>query len=661
MVTLTSRQVALLKLLNSEEGYQTISYYAYKMGISGRTVHSDLQMIDSYLRNEHTIEIKRKRGVGIRLDGDQKERIGLIKTISCEDCINVGSIVERREAICFSLLNDESATNFRKLADYFFVGVSSITNDLQEIEKWLSHFQIVLKKDKHGTSIKGTDEVLIRRAMVSLIQGKMDRLTDSVGLHKNIDKGKNEQIIDIMTSFLSKGEIDKAASMINFMEKEMNCHINDSYYVNMMICIAVMLERQQKEQFIKQTYSEEHLIRNLHLLKTYIIAKETLEEFCVIKNKKLYEGEVQYLNQCIMGTGIDDDIGSGDVREYNPEVQRLAHRLCWFASDMLKIRLDHDPILYRGLLVHLDPMLSRIRNGIVIKNPLLEQIKEQYSAMFGLTSLLGTFLENETHLKINENEIGFLMVHFQAALERNGTSTKVIIVCPGGIGTSELVANRIKRLIPGLEIVGIYSFRDINNVNLSDVDFIISSVPLKKVGKPVVLVSPMVSVTDAKIVNNFYLDYIFTNNKEINYFHHLSTVVSGQFTFPNLNIDNKDELISFISRKLEEGGAVSSGFADSVKERENVATTDLGSNIAIPHGQGEFVNQSVVAIATLSAPIYWGKNKVSLVFLIALRIDEQKKTKSIMRDLYNLFNSPPVLDKMLKANSKKEIMSLLRA
>lgn len=659
MVILTSRQAHLLKLLNSEEDYQTTDYYANQMGISGRTVHSEIRIIDDYLKNKYNIKIRRKRGVGIRLDGEQKEKLVLMTSISGENCASNNSTIERRETIIAYLLKNENATNFRKLSDHFFVSISSITNDMQEVERWLSRFQIDLIKGKHGTSIKG-NELSIRKAIAGLIEGKIDRLTDSAELNKNVDKEKYEQILSTITYFLSKDRVNQAEKMINFIEKELNCRFNDSYYIHMMIWIAVMLERQAVGHLLEQIFDEDHLIRNLHILKTYVVAKEALEKYGNKTNQNISEGEVQYLNHCIMGTGIDEDIGSGNVREYNSDVQRLALKLCWLASDTLKINLDHDPILYKGLLVHLEPMLNRMKYGIVIKNPLLEQIKEQYSPMFGLTSFLGTFIENETHLKINENEIGFLMVHFQAALERNSTSTKIMVVCPGGIGTSELVANRIKRLMPSLEIVGVCSLRNINNADLKNIDFIISTVPLKKnIQKPVVIVSPMMGMTDAKIINNFYLEYIFKNKKEFTHFHHLSTVVKEELIFANLSLENKDDIIDFISLKMKKNGYVSSQFADSVKDREKVATTDLGNNVAIPHGQGKYVNQSVVAVATLSTPIYWGKNKVSLVILIAMRIDEKKETKAIMADLYKLFDSKPVLDELMKASSKTEVMNIL--
>ncbi|MFX3616645.1 MAG: transcription antiterminator [Sporolactobacillus sp.] len=663
MTMLTSRQLQLLQFLNSEDDFHTIAYFAHKLGISGRTIHTDLQLIDDYLKEKKAqlnIWIERKRGSGIKLDGEQAERQMLMKMISSEPYTKISSTTERKEEIIFLLLNNESAVNFRELADKYFCSISSITNDMQEIENWISQFHLILTKNGHGTWISGT-EINIRKAMTSLIQERINRFTNSFDLNKNIYEEKNRQIINLINQFITIDIINRSEKIIHYIEKELNCYFNENYYINMMISIAVMLRRQSDKHFIKRTTH----MHNLHLLKTYIIAKETLEIFCNDNNSgtgtTISIGEVNFLNQCIMSTGIEDTIGSDDIKKYDDNVKRLTKKVISLASDALHVDFTNDSILYKGLLVHIDPMINRVKFGMTIKNPLMKQIKEQYPAMFGFTTFLASLVENETHLKLNEDEIGFLMVHFQAAIERNKDAINVIIVCPGGIGTSELVANRIRRLMPNLNICQICAVRNIDTVeNLDKIDFIVSTVPLKNINKPVILVSQMMNLTDAKSINNFYLDYLLDKNRRTIHFKYLTDIIDERFIFSNLNFNDKNMIIKFITKKLEKENFITSQFADSLIEREKIATTDLGNKVAIPHGQGKYVNQSVISIATLSNPINWGKSKVSVIILIALRTDE-KKSKNIMGDLYNLFDSDPLLNRMINVKTPKELVTLLKA
>lgn len=651
---LNSRQTNLVKMLISEDGYRTVQYYAEQVNASGRTVQSDLQLVENYLNSLFNIELIKKRGIGICAITDQKEKLKILNTISKMHPLDEGSIIERREMIIKVLLENESATNFRKLADKFFVSVSSITVDMREIEKWLEPYNILLEKSKHGTSIYGT-EIDVRKAMIALIQQRLDRLTETTGIHDVNDNSNKEKVMEIISFLVSKSNIHKSRQLISCLEVQLDCKFNDFYYVNMLISSAVILERLGKGKIINSN-NDEIGMRNLHALKTYIAAKEALEKFSQLK---ISEEEVQFLNQYIMGTGIDEQIGTGTSKEYTPAIKQLAYKLCKLAGEALQIDFANDSVLYQGLLVHLEPMIHRLRNSISIKNPLIQQIKNQYSAMFGLTCLLGSLIENETHLKINENEIGFIMVHFQAAIERNKSLTKVIVVCPGGIGTSELVANKIKRILPNIKIVGVFSIRMLNTVILENIDFIVSTVPLTEMDKPVIIVSPMVDLTDAKAINNFYLEKIYRKHSHLARYNNLLSVISRENIFIGKNIGKKSEIIRYVSDQLVQRGYVTREFQHSVEERERIAPTDLGNGIAIPHGQGKYVNKSTIAISTVRMPMSWGENKVKLMFFIAMCEDEKHAIRGIMGDLYSLFESDILIQRMMATKTVSEMIKLL--
>ncbi|HEN4407052.1 TPA: helix-turn-helix domain-containing protein, partial [Streptococcus agalactiae] len=59
---LTSRQVKLLKILESEQSYQPIGKFAKELGISDRTIYSEIKLLI-----EEGYQINSKRGKGIKL------------------------------------------------------------------------------------------------------------------------------------------------------------------------------------------------------------------------------------------------------------------------------------------------------------------------------------------------------------------------------------------------------------------------------------------------------------------------------------------------------------------------------------------------------------------------------------------------------------------
>lgn len=63
-------------------------------------------------------------------------------------------------------------------------------------------------------------------------------------------------------------------------------------------------------------------------------------------------------------------------------------------------------------------MLYRLQSNIRVDNPLLDELKEKYSIIYAIVWLsLNDFISGY-NVEISEDEISFIMLHFQAAIER---------------------------------------------------------------------------------------------------------------------------------------------------------------------------------------------------------------------------------------------------
>ena len=95
-----------------------------------------------------------------------------------------------------------------------------------------------------------------------------------------------------------------------------------------------------------------------------------------------------------------------------------------------------------------------------------------------------------------DDEIAFIVLHFGSALvmREEANSIKALIVCPTGIGTSKMLASRIKKEIIEIDSVEIKSIKDIQqDANLKSYDVIISTVRLPFIDMDYILVSPLLS------------------------------------------------------------------------------------------------------------------------------------------------------------------------
>lgn len=84
----------------------------------------------------------------------------------------------------------------------------------------------------------------------------------------------------------------------------------------------------------------------------------------------------------------------------------------------LKLGILHDKELKIGLALHVKPAISRNRYGMNLRNPMLAAIKEHYPLAFEAGIIAGMVIKEQTDIDIHENEIGYLALHFGAAIER---------------------------------------------------------------------------------------------------------------------------------------------------------------------------------------------------------------------------------------------------
>ena len=107
-------------------------------------------------------------------------------------------------------------------------------------------------------------------------------------------------------------------------------------------------------------------------------------------------------------------------------------------------------------------------------------------------------LEGYVGRKLSEEEISYIVIHICAAIERNNNETtrySVVLVCSGGIGTSQLLLARLEKFFH-LDVVDIIPAHDIKNIELEDVDVVISTIPLKEKNLEYIQVDPLLNDED---------------------------------------------------------------------------------------------------------------------------------------------------------------------
>jgi activator of the mannose operon (transcriptional antiterminator) len=267
--------------------------------------------------------------------------------------------------------------------------------------------------------------------------------------------------------------------------------------------------------------------------------------------------------------------------------------------------------------------------------------------------------------RVSEDEAGYLTMHFQAAWERLKKHyvqpKKVLLVCTTGVGTSQLMAAKISRWFPSLIILGTTpAARLKQSIESERPDLLISTVPLKGLGIPVVHVSPLLGEQDRKNIQRAVMEEGSPTGSNRSG----ATVTLKTFIDPRmvwLNVDSKDrcQVIRFMANRLIKEGFAGKGFAESVWEREQISSTYIGGGVAIPHGGVDLVLQSTVAVARLNKPVDWQGKPVFLVIMPCVNWQDKETAERVFTDLVELSENPVRLHALRKADSVEQFLNEL--
>lgn len=127
----------------------------------------------------------------------------------------------------------------------------------------------------------------------------------------------------------------------------------------------------------------------------------------------------------------------------------------------------------------------------------------------------------------------------------------------------------------------------------------------------------------------------------------------------NEKIDNKYDAIRLAGELLQEGGYVNDHYIDEMIKREDLSTTYIGNDIAIPHGTESAKNdvmESGISVIQVPDGVDFNGDKARVVFGIA---GKDNTHLEILSNIAIFCSDMDNVEKLVSAKSKEEIMDLL--
>lgn len=468
-MSVKQKQLLVSELIHSSS-FVSASYLAKTIQASQRTVYIYLDEIEETVKQANSL-LERKTGKGIRLiaDGSQKR---YLKTIMDNNASKDMDPDRRQVAIVKRLLEGETLS-YSKLADDYFVSRSTLAKDIKQIRTDYFPEENVLSSSNEGTCIKANErtiQLVWRNLLSKQFYVQNSRLPVTINEYSQFIQ-KELDMNDKDSQFISR-QIDALGLRFGLAEY---------YRLQLLEYLSVFIFRLRKSYH--HTRSSGYIFERVSTLDTYYIAFELADGIQELLSSVLTTEDTLFLNDCLIACGIKNQLSTDNYAFYEKVADELIRKI----GTMMNEDLTTDDYLKIGLINHLVPMWFRLRNKLTLQNPYIKEIKKQYSMMFHLTWYGVVDLEQFVGRRIPEDEVAFLMIHFQSALERKRDIRKILIVTQTGMVTTEILERRIKQFLPSVHES--LQADKLDEVDLNKVDLIISSDKLQLDSPPVHLLS----------------------------------------------------------------------------------------------------------------------------------------------------------------------------
>ena len=668
--TLDARCTDILKMVVYAGDYVSVSEITEQLGISRRSAYYDIEKINDWLRDNGLPELERDRRKGIRTGLKEAAQIQELLFREADHPRRTFSPIEReRLAICLLILY-ERPVYVETLMHLCDVSRNTTVNDLKDVAAFLGKNKLKLHYlIKKGYRIQG--DPIKKRALFFLYY---------------------PQFIDYFTQSLFSEKQEEIIRNIQLLLKEIEHELHSEYVSGMLPTLAVFLASIRMGGPCSEDRIDFSDIDKREIM-------ETREYMLVCRYFDwLRDTEKVYAALHLLGSRTQTEPIL--VEKGEKKAKEIATMLVKSFEEISGIRYGDQKEITRALASHLQTSLYRYRYGIQLGNPMLENIRTEYKELFELTKAAFLRISDEIGFHVADAEIAYLTLHFGAFMSPEDTVSRpyrILIICPNGVGTSNMIKTEVRRLVP--------KATEVRNIPLSrytrdcPYDVIISTVPIEN-EKRLIVVNPILNDQDrvailrkcintepsAKIqideVMRIARKYISSDNIAA-----FEAEIAGCFSalkvpeaprtdygegllqylipshiriVPN-KIDWKEALV-YSCRPLLLDDSITQEYVDAILEEQTQQHhyMFLTDGLVLAHSKSEHgVKKVDAAMTVFKEPVTWENGKMVRIIVTIAAADQTRHIR-ILNDILDVFSKKRSLEQIPALNSPSEVREYLQ-
>jgi mannitol operon transcriptional antiterminator len=620
---LNSRQQQTLLIFLETSDIIKLKDISSKLGISSRTVQRELADLDEFLR-QHGLCIQQKKGSGLYIHGSTAEKQSLYDYLMNHNILKIFSPEERQLQLRQLLLTNREPTKLFFFSRRFNVTDATISNDMDKIEPWFEKFGITLiRRSGLGVYIEAEEEQ-VREAIVYLLRQNFthEHLLGLLAASSNRFQSRLHLDAAIRTrllGFINPQWLLDIEEIVQESEAKWGYETIDSAYVGFVVHLALAVQRLKSGKNITMDAAS---LDSLKQRNEYQLALRIASLIEAKMQVVIPQSELGYIVIHLMGAGSPDCRYSAD-----DNVEELVEQMIGIVEQQVRMKLSTDYSLRESLTTHLSAALQRLRLGMAIRNPLLQQIKAEFPDVFNVTRKAALILQQKIGRPIPPEEVGYLAMHFGAAvirkMDNEDVRHRVLVVCSSGIGSAKMLGAQMERKISRIKVVDIISILQVEEwiTNHSDVDLIVTTIPLPIPNRKTVVVSPLLpdediskietllqqecKVSDSKVSDEWLVED--TIDKLGRYDQAMNDIIERIRIHQMVEVTSKNELIRYIAVQLSPYSlSEQEQLYDELESREQKGAIVLKEfGLAMLHTRSKATDSMHVEVIQLGQPIPW--------------------------------------------------------
>ncbi|SDB98510.1 mannitol operon transcriptional antiterminator [Terribacillus halophilus] len=489
MVSSRERRI-ILQLLRSRHQFISIRELAEHLNVSSRTIHRELKQVERTLA-ENKLSLLRVTGSGIRIEGDNAQMEALQEQL--RDAIEVDTTQEERLLhLLYLLVEAAEPVKVAYLANEVQLSKTAISVYLDALESRLADYSLsIVRRRGVGVELEG-EENEKRKVLVQLMMEQLDQAS-IYSFTKDYEEQTLHQFLQNIIKVQSMTTVEKY--VMDHLTK-LPYSIADNAYVALITYISITIQRIRQDKLVTLSHP---LLESLQKTEEYAIAAALSRELETTFSITFSASEICYIAVQIQGAKRNETTHRSDPL-FELQVQAFIQTV---AAEIQLPQLDKDETFTNGLLAHIEPAISRAREGIQTYNPLTEKIEQDYQEI--VTAVRQALETVFPTYRFGQGEVAFLALHFASARERQKSRQRLhaLVVCASGIGTSKMLASRLQNEFPEITQVTMSSFLELSDLELERFDLLISTINLDQFHREYLLVNPLLPGPDVKRVDAF--------------------------------------------------------------------------------------------------------------------------------------------------------------